>query len=116
MADAVYFEPMRGSVFVTPGGSHKKLANHTIKRVAYTFVFPPGSSFYAKEDQMYGYIPEWGKIDVTLFRKPGKPTNETMKILFAAAPTGTDPKTSFVQGVPQGEYGGETQVKLVGTE
>ncbi|CAJ0603007.1 unnamed protein product [Cylicocyclus nassatus] len=116
MADAVYFEPMRTSVFVTTGGSKKKLANHTIKRIAYKFVFPPGSSFYAKDEEMYGFVPEWGKIEVTLYRKPGKPTNETMTIQFAAAPTGNDPKASFVTGVPQGEYGGETQVKLVGTE
>ncbi|ETN77640.1 hypothetical protein RB195_002729 [Necator americanus] len=114
--DAVFFEPRRTSVFVTPGGSTKKLANHTNKRVAYKFVFPPNSTFYAKPEQMYGFIPEWGKIDVTLYRKPGKSTTESMTIQFAAAPTGTDPTASFSTGVPQGEYGGETQVKLVGTE
>ncbi|CAJ0603016.1 unnamed protein product [Cylicocyclus nassatus] len=116
MADAVFFEPMRTSVFVSAGGSKKKLANHTNKRVAYKFVFPPGSSFTAKDQDMYGFIPEWGKIEVTLCRKPGKPTNETMAIQFAAAPTGDDPRASFSTGVPQGEYTGETQVKLVGTE
>ncbi|KAL6737767.1 hypothetical protein Aduo_011383 [Ancylostoma duodenale] len=116
MADAVFFEPRRTPVFVTSGGSNKKLANHTNKRVAYRFVFANGSCFYAKPEQMCGFIPEWGKIDVTLYRKPGKANNETMTIQFAAAPDATDPSASFSTGTPQGEYAGETQVKLIGTE
>ncbi|ETN77641.1 hypothetical protein RB195_002728 [Necator americanus] len=117
MADVVFFEPRRTNVFVTTGGSNKKLANQTNMRVAYKFVFPPDSSFFAKPEQMYGFVPKGGKTDVTLYRKPGKGTTEKMTIQFAAVQNNaTDPKASFATGQPLGEFAGETIVTLVGTE
>ncbi|KAK5967765.1 MSP domain-containing protein [Trichostrongylus colubriformis] len=116
MADVVFFEPRRTSVLVSPAGSKKKLANHSAMRVAYKFIFPPNSNFYAAPEQMYGFIPEWGKIDVILYRNKGKPADETMRIQFAAAPKGEDPKESFATGQPVGEYAGETVVRLVAIE
>ncbi|VDM75140.1 unnamed protein product [Strongylus vulgaris] len=111
MADVVFFEPRKGNVFVTSGGSTKRLANQTNRRVAYKFVFPPDSSFFAKPEQMYGFIPRGGKIS------PGKGTTEKMTIQFAAVEEGAnDPQASFATGRPMGEFAGETIVTLVGTE
>ncbi|CAJ0603015.1 unnamed protein product [Cylicocyclus nassatus] len=117
MADVVFFEPRKGNVFVTSGGSTKQLSNQTNRRVAYKFVFPPDSSFFAKPEQMYGFVPKGGKISVTLYRKPGKGTTEKMKIQFAAVDEAArDPQASFATGSPMGEFAGETDVTLVGTE
>ncbi|EYC32781.1 hypothetical protein Y032_0002g1093 [Ancylostoma ceylanicum] len=69
MVDVVYFEPRKTNVFVTPGGSNKRIANITNRRVAYKFVFEPASNYFAKEEQMYGFVPKGGKTNVTLFRK-----------------------------------------------
>ncbi|KAK6026067.1 hypothetical protein OSTOST_08015 [Ostertagia ostertagi] len=85
-------------------------------RVAYKFVFAPNSNFSAKPEQMYGFIPQWGKIDVVLYRNKGRPPDETMRVQFAAAPKGDDPKESFSTGQPVGEYAGETVVRLVAIE
>ncbi|KAL6737766.1 hypothetical protein Aduo_011382 [Ancylostoma duodenale] len=117
MVDVVYFEPRKTNVFVTPGGSNKRIANQTNRRVAYKFVFEPGSNYFAKEEQMYGFVPKGGKTNVTLYRKPGKVSNEKMTIQFAAVEeAATDPKASFSTGRPMGEFAGETIVNLVPTE
>ncbi|KAK6021893.1 hypothetical protein OSTOST_12426, partial [Ostertagia ostertagi] len=116
-----FFEPRRTSVLVSPDGSKKKLANHSAMRVAYKFVFAPNSNFSAKPEQMYGFIPQWGKIDVVLYRNVRSYKKEdlqtrTMRVQFAAAPKGDDPKESFSTGQPVGEYAGETVVRLVAIE
>ncbi|VDP18170.1 unnamed protein product [Heligmosomoides polygyrus] len=116
MGDVVFFEPRRTSVFVSPAGSTRKLANHSCMRVAYKFIFAPNSNFFCKPEQAVGFIPQWGKIDVVLYRKAGRPADETMTIQFAAAPNGTDPSASFSTGQPVGEYTGETAAKLVAIE
>ncbi|KIH48628.1 hypothetical protein ANCDUO_21299 [Ancylostoma duodenale] len=111
MVDVVYFEPRKTNVFVTPGGSNKRIANQTNRRVAYKFVFEPGSNYFAKEEQMYGFVPKGGKTN------PGKVSNEKMTIQFAAVEeAATDPKASFSTGRPMGEFAGETIVNLVPTE
>uniref|UniRef100_A0A7I4YPE7 MSP domain-containing protein n=1 Tax=Haemonchus contortus TaxID=6289 RepID=A0A7I4YPE7_HAECO len=116
MGDVVFFEPRRTSVLVSPAGSTKKLANHSAMRVAYKFIFAPNLNFSAKPEQMYVFIPQWGKIDVVLYRNKGRPADENLRIQFAAAPTGEDPKESFATGQPTGVYVGETTVKLVAIE
>ncbi|WKY07812.1 hypothetical protein Q1695_007358 [Nippostrongylus brasiliensis] len=100
--DVVFFEPRRTSVFVSPAGSKKKLCNHSAMQVAYRFIFSPNSNFYAKPEQSTGLIKEWAKIDIVLYRKPGRPADEQMTIQFAAAPNATDPAPSFATGQPVG--------------
>ncbi|KHJ84061.1 MSP domain protein [Oesophagostomum dentatum] len=117
MADVVFFEPRKTNVFVTVGGSRKKLANTTNRRVAYKFVFPPDSNFFAKPDQMQGFVSKGGKTDVTLLRKPGKGTTEKMTIQFRAVDEAAkDPLACFADGAPMPEFAGETTVTMVGTE
>lgn len=105
----------------------------------FQFLFAPDSNYYAKDEQMYGFVPKGGKTNVTLFRKaslhwimqladgslycsekliqPGKGANEQMKIEFAAVDeAATDPKASFPNGRAMGEFAGETVVTLVPTE
>ncbi|KHJ77803.1 hypothetical protein OESDEN_22577 [Oesophagostomum dentatum] len=63
MADVVFFEPRKTNVFVTVGGSRKKLANTTNRRIAYK----PGKGTTEKMTIQFRAVDEAAKDPLACF-------------------------------------------------
>ncbi|KAK5967728.1 MSP domain-containing protein [Trichostrongylus colubriformis] len=103
--------PAQTPMFVGTGESRRELKSQSEKNIAFKLVFPPGSNYSATTQ--FGSIPPFGKTTIVLTRNKGKCPEEKMTIQYAAMAEGqTDPAASFSSGNPDGEFIGETIVRL----